>query len=202
MAFFAKTITWIIRLFQFLFAVILTGILSYMIHVLHKYHAHQPREVIEPEVFSVLAIVFSCFSLLSVCFLSYTFQLLATFLDFSIFVGYLAAVGLLHRDFHSHRYANPLFVKLNTARINGGAHLQHLHADLDSALVKLLVALVCIQIITFFFTTLLGVYVAMQDKKNVDTHTTHRRRTFLHRSEKHNRDVAAADAEMGQTQQV
>lgn len=92
----AKTATWGLRLFQFLFAIILMGILSFMVHEFREFHSKVPREVTVPEVFSVLAVAFSLFSMLSVCFLNYTFQLVATFLDFAIWVGYLASAGLLH----------------------------------------------------------------------------------------------------------
>lgn len=47
----AKTLTWFIRLFQLFFAIILVGILSYMIHQYRDVGFNSPREIIVPEVF-------------------------------------------------------------------------------------------------------------------------------------------------------
>jgi len=47
----AKTMTWLIRLFQLFFAVILVGVLSYMINQFRHYNMSAPREVVVPEVF-------------------------------------------------------------------------------------------------------------------------------------------------------
>ena len=47
----AKVMTWLIRLFQLLFAIILVGVLSYMIDQFRHYNLSAPREVIVPEVF-------------------------------------------------------------------------------------------------------------------------------------------------------
>lgn len=47
----AKTLTWLIRLFQLFFAIILVGILSYMIDQYRDVGFNPPREIIVPEVF-------------------------------------------------------------------------------------------------------------------------------------------------------
>lgn len=47
----AKTLTWFIRLFQLFFAIILVGILSYMIHQYRDVGVNPPREIVVPEVF-------------------------------------------------------------------------------------------------------------------------------------------------------
>lgn len=167
----AKTLTWFIRLFQLFFAIILVGVLSYMIHQYRDVGVKSPREIIVPEVFvrviflhgipdgsqtrdsatntslltsqSVLAIFVSFFSILAVCFLGYTLQLVAAFLDFAIFVGYLASAGLLRHNYHTRSARNPLrnvLIALHAA--DGNPPRTHLF----SGLVKLLGALVIIQL--------------------------------------------------------
>lgn len=98
-----KTATWVIRLFQLWFAIILVGIISYMIGQYNHYGFSPPRQLVVPEVFvcypitpldqhahrrlqkliaqSVLAIVTTVFSIACIFFLSYTFQLVAAFLE-------------------------------------------------------------------------------------------------------------------------
>lgn len=76
-----ETAVWLTRLFQLFFAIILTGILSYMIHEFHHFGFHSPREVIVPEVFSVLALFVTFFSITAICFLGHLLQLVAAFLD-------------------------------------------------------------------------------------------------------------------------
>ena len=85
----AKTATWAIRVLQLLFAIILMGICSYMIHQYRHNGFDVVREVIVPEVASVLAVAFCAFSIVAVCFLSHTMQLVAAFLDFVIWVLYV-----------------------------------------------------------------------------------------------------------------
>jgi len=150
----SKLATWIIRLIQLFFAIILTGILSYMVHEYHHYGFHTPREVVVPEVFSVLAIFVCVFSIIAVCCLGHMLQLVAAFLDFAIFVGYIASAALLHGNYHHNNNQNPLRNALTNMRVIHGDDSRH---DLNSSLVKLLVASVIIQIILFFFTTILGV---------------------------------------------
>jgi hypothetical protein len=153
----AKISTWVIRLLQFFFAVILVGICSYMIDQYRDGHFHVVREVILPEVASVLAMVVTFFSIFAVFFLGRTLQYLAAFLDFVIFVLYLASAGLLRHNFHAHRDRNPLYRSLVFVRAAQGEDPDH---HLQAGLVRLLVACVVIQIFLFFITTLLGAFVA------------------------------------------
>ncbi|KAL7270171.1 hypothetical protein RUND412_007130 [Rhizina undulata] len=157
-----KIATWVVRLFQLFFAIILMGVLSYMVHEFHKFGFHAPREVVVPEVFSVLAIVVTFFSLVAICFLGYTLQLVAAFLDFVIFVGYLASAALLRHNYHVRNSRNPLRNELINLRLLNGYDGRRVRTD---GLVKLLVALVVIQTILFFITTLLSTMVAMKDKR-------------------------------------
>ncbi|KAL0635907.1 hypothetical protein Q9L58_005150 [Maublancomyces gigas] len=155
----AKTLTWFTRLFQLFFSIILVGILSYMIHQYKDVGVKSPRELVVPEVFSVLAIFVSFFSILAVCFLGYTLQLVAAFLDFAIFVGYLASAGLLRHNFHTRSARNPLRnVLISLHMADGNPH----RPKLFSGLVKLLGALIIIQIFLFFITTILSVFVAQK----------------------------------------
>ncbi|RPA94293.1 hypothetical protein L873DRAFT_1830383 [Choiromyces venosus 120613-1] len=152
-----KTLTWLIRLFQFFFAIILVGVLSYMIDQFRHYNYSAPREVIVPEVFSVLALVTTFFSILSVFFLGYTLQLVAAFFDFVLFAGYLASAILLRHNYHNHSWRNPLRNTLIVIRTANGDSSHHMR---NSGLVRLLVALVVIQVFLFFITTILSVLLA------------------------------------------
>lgn len=92
---------------------------------------------------SVLAILVSFFSIMAVCFLDYTLQLVAAFLDFAIFVGYLTSAGLLRHNYHTRSARNPLrnvLIALHAADGNPS------RPRLFSGLVKLLDALVIIQL--------------------------------------------------------
>jgi len=167
----AKLATWLTRLLQLFFAIILTGILSYMIHEFHEFRFHVPREVTVPEVFSVLAIFVCFFSITAVCCLGHMLQLVAAFLDFAIFVGYIASAALLHHNFHHNNNQNPLRNELTNIRI---IHNQRdSRQALNSSLVKLLVAGVVIQIILFFFTTLFSVIVVKtsEERPRRQTHS-------------------------------
>jgi len=162
-----KTITWVIRIFQLLFAVILVGTLSYMIHQYKEIHAHKPRELIVPEVFSVLALFVTFFSIAAICFLGHMLQLVAAALDFVIFVGYLASAILLRHNYHARAEKNPLRNALISIRIIRG---ENPHDHLQSGLVRLLVALVIIELFLFFITTLLSTFVARRTR---DTRVYH-----------------------------
>jgi len=156
----ARTATWLLRLLQLFFSIILMGIVSYMIHQYRKYGGGDdsvPDELIVSEVASVLGVFVSIFSIAAIFFLGYTLQLVAAGLDFVIFVLYLASAGLLKDNFHEDSDRNPLRNALITMR---GANGESLRVNRHSGLVKMLVAGVVINIILFFFTTILGVYVA------------------------------------------
>lgn len=174
----AKTATWLIRLLQLFFSLILVGIVSYMIHEFREVHFKVPNLLILPEVAvrspvphrpfwsspanmilqSVLALFISVFSIIAVCFLNHTLQLVAAFLDFAAFVLYIASAALLRHNFHDNSDRNPL----RNSLIWMGQRV-----SLTNGLVKMLVAGVVIQIILFFITTLLGVYVARRGDPNV-----------------------------------
>jgi hypothetical protein len=166
---FARVLTWITRILQFAFAVILVGICSYMIDQYRDGGFNSPREVVLPEVASVLAIAITLLSIFAVFFIGRTLQYLAAFFDFSIFVLYLASVGVLSENFDSDRDENPLYRSLVYVISSDGDDPDY---DLLAGLVRLLVACVVIQIILFFFTTLLSLFVASRAD---DTH--HHRRS-------------------------
>jgi hypothetical protein len=161
----AKTVTWLTRLLQFLFAIILMGIASYMIHKFRDAHWNVPDEVILPEVASVLGVVVTAFSIVAIWFLGYTLQFVAAFLDFVLFVLYLTSAALLRDNYHRHGDDNPLKWALVDARRRDG---ERGHENTQSGLVRMLVAGCVIQTLLFFFTTLLGAFVAMNHE---DRHT-------------------------------
>ncbi|KAL7275506.1 hypothetical protein RUND412_001547 [Rhizina undulata] len=90
----------------------------------------------------VEAIVVAFFSIVAICFLGYTLQLVAAFLDFVIFVGYLASAALLRHNYHVRNSRNPLRNELINLRLLNGYDGRYVRTD---GLVKLLVALVVIQ---------------------------------------------------------
>lgn len=157
-----KSATWLTRLFQLFFAIILVGILSYMIHEFRHFHAKTPREVIVPQVFSVLAMVITGFSILAVFFLGYTLQLVAAFFDLVLFAGYLASSILLRHNYHRHSQWDPLRNALISIRLAHGENGRHART---TGLVRLLVALCVIQTLLFFFTTILSVLVARRAER-------------------------------------
>jgi len=158
----AKVATWLTRLFQLFFAIILVGILSYMVHEFRHFHVKTPREVIVPEVFSVLAMVITGFSILAVFFLGYTLQLVAAFFDLVLFAGYLASSILLRHNYHRHARWDTLRNALISIRLAQGENRRPART---TGLVKLAVALCVIQTILFFFTTILSVLVARRAER-------------------------------------
>ncbi|TGZ77653.1 hypothetical protein EX30DRAFT_374443 [Ascodesmis nigricans] len=177
----ARTATWLIRLLQLFFSIILMGIVSYMIHQYREYGGGDdsvPDELIVSEVASVLGVFVSLFSILAIFFLGYTLQLLAAFLDFVIFVLYLASCGLLKDNFHSDSDRNPLRNALiNMRAVNG----ESVRVNRHGGLVKMLVAGVVIQVVLFFVTTVLGAYVASRtkDRRERGTRRVGRRRAMV-----------------------
>ncbi|KAA8910260.1 hypothetical protein FN846DRAFT_553876 [Sphaerosporella brunnea] len=167
----ARVATWVVRILQFIFAVILVGICSYMIHQYREGGFKVPNEVILPESASVIAMVITLFSLAAVFFLGRTLQFVAVFFDFVIWLLYLASVGLLRHNFHPHREDNPLWRSLVFVKL---AQREDPHRHLQAGLVRLLVALVVIQIFFFFFTLLLSAFVATRLEENrTRRRTTH-----------------------------
>ena len=153
-----KTMTWVTRLLQWLLAIVLVGVGAYMIEQYRDGHFVVPAEVSLPTAASVLAAVIATFSIVAICFLGYTLQLVAAALDFVIFVLYLASAALLRHNYHAiNSLLNPLRNNLVFVRRMQG---EDPHPHLQGSLVHLLVALVVIQTLLFFFTTLMGFAVA------------------------------------------
>ncbi|KAI5859046.1 hypothetical protein BZA05DRAFT_414783 [Tricharina praecox] len=159
----AKIATWIIRLLQFFFAVILMGITSYMVDQYRDGGFRVLREVSLPLAASVIALILTMLSMAAIFFLNHTLQLVAAFLDFVVFVLYLASAILLRHNYHGDRRRNPLWWSLMDVR---RAQLEGDHPDLMSGLVKLLVAGVIIQLFLFFATTVLGILAATRSDSN------------------------------------
>jgi len=153
----AKIATWAIRVLQFFFAIILIGITSYMVDQYRDGGFRVLREVSLPLATSVIALILTMLSMVAIFFLSYTLQLVAAFLDFVVFVLYLASAILLRHNYHDERRRNPLWWSLMDVR---RSQLENDYPNLMSGLVKLLVAGVVIQLFLFFITTILGVMAA------------------------------------------
>ena len=142
-----KASIWAIRFFQWSFAVILLGVTSYLIHEFWEIDdglsSHSPRELVVPLVFSVLAIIFTTFSIIGLFFLHYKMQLVSAFLDFVLWVGYLTSAGLNRYNYHARGRYNELWQKVVRGRMSAGLPPRRLRND---GLVKLLAALVVIQL--------------------------------------------------------
>ena len=150
-----KTMTWLTRLVQWLLAIVLVGVGAYMIEQYRDGHFVVPAEVSLPTAASVLAAVIATFSIVAICFLGYTLQLVAAALDFVIFVLYLASAALLRHNYRSRR--SPLRLDLVFVRLAQG---ENPHRRMQGDLVRVLVDLVVIQTLLFLFTTLMGFAVA------------------------------------------
>jgi len=153
----AKIATWALRILQFFFAIILMGITSYMADQYRDGGFRVVHEVSLPMATSVIALILAMLSMAAIFFLNRTLQLVAAFLDFVVFVLYLASAILLRHNYHDERRRNPLWWSLMDVR---RAQLEVDHPNMMSGLVKLLVAGVVIQLFLFFITTILGVMAA------------------------------------------
>ncbi|KAH8145326.1 uncharacterized protein LAJ45_10606 [Morchella importuna] len=167
-AHFAKTLTWCIRLLQLAFSIVLLGSLSYIINEHREfvrpgpYSRFIPYEVIVPEVFSIFSIPITLFGVFAVFFFSFSIQIVAACLDLVLFIGWIACIGLLRNNFHTDGRPNQLARYLNGLRRSHGARG---HQALNGHLVRLIVALVIIQIILFFVTGMLAMLVAVNDRR-------------------------------------
>jgi len=100
----------------------------------------------------------SFLSLLAVCWLPYTLQILAGIFDFAILAGYIASAVLLADDFHARADENPLRNRLVYIRTASGE--SSARAARSAALVRLLAGAVVVMILLFFFSTLLSCWLA------------------------------------------
>ncbi|PUU78112.1 hypothetical protein B9Z19DRAFT_1084812 [Tuber borchii] len=81
------------------------------------------------------------FAILAVLFLDGTAQIIATFFDFVLFVGYLTSARLPRHNFHRHSRENPLRDSLINIRTSHGINGRE---DRNGGLVRLVVGLVVI----------------------------------------------------------
>ena len=147
-----------------MFGVIIMGIAAYMVHEFRDADLKPPNKTVIPLVAGVLTVAFTIFSIVAIFFLSHTMQMVAAVVDFVIWLFYLASAGLLRHDYHLRRNRNPLYFAIRTARLLDG---KSPHSTRSSSLVKTLSALVLIQIILFFFTTVLGFFVASRSRDRI-----------------------------------
>ncbi|KAI5841580.1 hypothetical protein DFP73DRAFT_130107 [Morchella snyderi] len=165
---FAKTLTWCTRLLQLSFSIILLGSLSYIIDEHREfvrpgpYSRFIPYEVIVPEVFTIFSIPITLFGIFAVFFFSFSVQIVAACLDLVLLIGWIASIGLLRNNFRTDGVPNQLARYLNRLRYSHGARD---HRSLNGHLVRLIVALVIMQIILYFVTGMLAMLVAVNDRK-------------------------------------
>jgi len=123
-------------------------------------------ELVVPEVFSVIALFVCFFSITAICCLGHTLQLYAAFCDFALFVGFIASAAVLHQNFHTDSTKNPLRNWLIFMRQANNE--PDLRVTSTGAMVKLVDALVILEIIYFFWTTLLSIFVAHHTQKEYE----------------------------------
>lgn len=155
-----KAFSWFTRFLQFAFAAVILGITAYFVNQFRDFRPNGPREVVVPLVFSVFALVYTLFAIFVSFFWSVGAQVAAAVVDFVLFVGYLASTILLRWNF-GNGYGNRLLVMLVNGRLSIGKSRAY---NRHNALVRLLTALVVIQMIMFFFTTLMQLYIAKRKK--------------------------------------
>jgi hypothetical protein len=161
MAGIAKILTWLIWLIwpiQRLLAITLMGVTAYMVDQFREHHFKVLSEVVVPLVVaSVLEIVLGILSIATIFFTHHVAILLPAFFDFAIFVLYLTSTGLLRHNLHVDSVKNPLRNSLDFVR---AFYEENPRTHLNGSLVKVLVDFVVIQIILFFITMILNLFVA------------------------------------------
>ncbi|KAK6362367.1 hypothetical protein TWF730_006059 [Orbilia blumenaviensis] len=156
--------TWGLRFFQFAFAIILTGIFAWFHHQIKKARYTSINAVDVPLGFSVVAIVFTTFSIITICCLKGALQLLSAVADFVLFAGYIASAVLFRHNYHIRCSRNPLAVFLVYTRESSGRFVTSGEFR-NCNLVRLAAALLIIQIILFFLTMIIS--LSLSRKRNV-----------------------------------
>ncbi|KAK6535070.1 hypothetical protein TWF281_006368 [Arthrobotrys megalospora] len=150
---------WGLRFFQFVFAVILTGVFAWFHHQIKKARYTSINAVDVPLGFSVAAIFFTTFSIITICCLKGALQILNAIADFALFVGYIASTILYRHNYHIRCSRNPLAVFLVYTRESSGRFVTSGEFR-NCSLVRLAAALLIIQIILFFLTMIISVFLS------------------------------------------
>ncbi|KAK6535725.1 hypothetical protein TWF694_002174 [Orbilia ellipsospora] len=150
---------WIIRFLQFAFAAILTGTFAWFHHEISKARYDSIHAVDVPLGFSVAALFFTVFSIITVCCLKGGLQVLTAIADLALFAGYLASAILFRHNYHFRCYQNPLAVFLVYTRDSSGRYVSNGEFR-NCTLVKLSAALLVIQVILFFFSMIISLLLA------------------------------------------
>jgi len=154
---------WVFRFFQFCFAVTLTGVFAYF-HERISHTQYGPLYQVDvPLGFSVTAIFFTAAYIITIVSVSSAIDWFYVFIDFALWVGYLASSILYRHNFHFRCNRNELYY-FSSGNINGGIWVD-LDRGVNCSLIRLGAALIIIQIILFFCTMLLSTYVAVEKKK-------------------------------------
>lgn len=146
---------WALRFFQLAFAIILTGTFAWFHRQISKAAFSVPRAVDVPLGFSVAAIFFTAFSIITICCLKGGLQIVSAIADFIIFVGYLASTILFRHNYHIRCSRNPLpvflvYVRESSNRFSSSGEFR------NCSLVRLSAALLVIQTIFFFLTMVIS----------------------------------------------
>jgi len=175
---------WAIRFLQFAFAVILTGVFGWFHHELSKARYPSINAVDVPLGFSVAAIVFTTFSIITICCLKGALQIFSAIADFVLFVGYIASAILYRQNYHIRCSRNPLSVFLVYTRENSGNFATDGEFR-NCTLVKLGAALLIIQIILFFISMIISFFLSRRNDAAGQTATVGGKRRFGFRRRGH-----------------
>ncbi|KAJ6265069.1 hypothetical protein Dda_1224 [Drechslerella dactyloides] len=143
----------------FAFACILTGSFAWFHHQISKASYSSINAVDVPLGFSVAAIFFTVFSIITICCLRGALSILSAIADFCLFVGYIASAVLYRHNYHIHCNRNPLSVFLVYTRDSSGRFVTSGEFR-NCSLVKLCAALLIIQIIFFLITMIMSMLLA------------------------------------------
>ncbi|KAF3925941.1 hypothetical protein ABW20_dc0106104 [Dactylellina cionopaga] len=155
----SKSGIWVIRFFQFAFAVILVGVFAWFHHEISKARYTSINAVDVPLGFSAAAALFTTLYILTVCCVRGGYQVFFAIVDFGLFVGYIASAILYRHNYHIRCARNPLAVFLVYTRDSSGRFITS-GKFRNCNLVRLAAALLVIQTILFFISMIVSVVLA------------------------------------------
>ncbi|KAK6354757.1 hypothetical protein TWF696_003894 [Orbilia brochopaga] len=138
-----KTPLWAVRFLQLIFAIILTGIFAWFHNRIYRAGYYRYDETDVPLGFSVAAIFVIALAFFTHLSLGPDSQIIIMFLDFALFVGYLASAVVYRHNFNANCNENTL-VRVFRAIGRNGCNTVRLGA-----------ALLVLQTILFFISTVL-----------------------------------------------
>lgn len=139
-----KTSLWAVRALQLIFAIILTGIFAWFHNRLSHAGSNRYDFTDVPLGFSVAAIIVTIIAIFTHFFLSDDSQIIIVILDFLLFVGFIAS-AVVYRHNYSAKCGNNQLVRVFSSLGSGSCNT-----------VRLAAALLILQILLFFASTILS----------------------------------------------